>query len=63
VKQSQARDIRKTIILQHPQIEPYIDLLFPKKFPMVIAKRCVVSTPISSVEVFTDMIAMPSAVH
>ncbi|GLE07100.1 hypothetical protein PINS_up016969 [Pythium insidiosum] len=38
VKSSQQRQIRAKILEQYPDVEPYMELLLPKKAPMVVAK-------------------------
>lgn len=41
VKSSQQRSIRSKILDEYPQLEPYMELVLPKKAPMVVAKWCV----------------------
>jgi PUA domain protein len=38
VKSSQQRAIRNKILEEYPDIEPYMELILPKKAPMVVAK-------------------------
>ncbi|RLN93381.1 hypothetical protein BBJ28_00015886 [Nothophytophthora sp. Chile5] len=38
VKSSQQRSIRSKVLEQYPELEPYAELLMPKKAPMVVAK-------------------------
>lgn len=38
IKSSQQRSIRAKILDEYPQIEPYLELIMPKKAPMVVAK-------------------------
>ncbi|TDH67691.1 hypothetical protein CCR75_006886 [Bremia lactucae] len=38
VKSSQQRSIRAKIVEQYPELEPYAEMLMPKKAPMVVAK-------------------------
>lgn len=41
VKSSQQRSIRSKILDEYPLLEPIMELILPKKAPMVVAKWCV----------------------
>ncbi|KAE8882911.1 hypothetical protein PF005_g4294 [Phytophthora fragariae] len=38
VKSSQQRSVRSKVLEQYPELEPYAEMLMPKKAPMVVAK-------------------------
>ena len=42
VKSSQQRSIRSKIVEKYPELDPYAEMLMPRKAPMVVAKWCVV---------------------
>lgn len=42
VKSSQQRSIRSKVVEQYADLEPYAEMLMPKKAPMVVAKWYVI---------------------